>query len=50
VRDEWRAVVPLDVAQRPLRVFVKLERPDELAMGFFDESGWWPVPASAPRP
>ena len=41
--DHWRVIVPLALSAPPLRAFVKVERPSELACGFFDESGWWPV-------
>jgi LmbE family N-acetylglucosaminyl deacetylase len=43
VGDHWRAIVPLALASPPWHAFVKVERPDELNLGFFDESGWWPV-------
>src|SRR5262249_832692 len=47
--DHWRIDGPLALAARPLRTYVKVERPVELACGFFDESGWWPVASEAER-
>jgi LmbE family N-acetylglucosaminyl deacetylase len=43
VRDGWRLELPLGLDASPLNTYVKIERPLELACGFFDESGWWPV-------
>jgi hypothetical protein len=48
VQDHWRVAMPLGFAERPLAAFVKIERPAELAAGFFDESGWWPVATGRP--
>jgi hypothetical protein len=49
VGNRWRVVVPLALASRPLCAFVKIERPSELAWGFFDKSGWWPVTPATQR-
>jgi hypothetical protein len=47
--DHWRIEVPLASPVLPERTFVKIERPRELALGFFDKSGWWPVTPSTER-
>jgi LmbE family N-acetylglucosaminyl deacetylase len=43
VRDGWRVEVPLVAGGPSQLTFVKIDRPKELAWGFFDKSGWWPV-------
>src|SRR5262249_9476 len=49
VADHWRVAVPLAPMAPALRTYVKVERPAELACGFFDESGWWPVAGGRER-
>ena len=46
--DGWRVELPLALASTPLHCYVKIERPAELACGFFDESGWWLVGPGKP--
>jgi LmbE family N-acetylglucosaminyl deacetylase len=50
----WRLDLPLEGQLRPRLGFVKLERPREQALGFFDAAGWRPVAAPEaphdPRP
>jgi LmbE family N-acetylglucosaminyl deacetylase len=49
VQDHWRVAMPLGFSELPRSAFVKVERPTDVGLGFFDESGWWPVATGTPR-
>ena len=46
IAEGWRLTVPLEDAGATRIGFVKLDRPWERALGFFDRSGWCPATAT----